>query len=333
LLGLVAFAALVSFKAQEMHRYLDLRGKWKFTISNHENWNRIDFFDNAWDEIQVPSAWENEGYHGYNGYGYYRRNFSIPATVQDNGLYLFLGYIDDVDEVYLNGVKIGSSGSFPPHYMTAYKSFRSYAVPKGLLRPGAKNTIAVKVYDSQLDGGILHGKVGIYGERNPMDIAVDMRGKWKFNLGDNMEYRNENFDDSGWDDMIVPSFWEDRGYHNYDGYAWYRKEVEIPAELKGKQIVLVLGKIDDVDETYLNGKKVGQIGNFDRRIPEKYSWNDHEELRAYFLEPSDFKAGETNTIAIRVYDFSLGGGIYKGPIAIVELDKFVSYWRQQQSGK
>ena len=43
---------------------------------------------------------------------------SFDGTELDKNLdfSLFLGNIDDVDEVYLNGHKIGFSGTFPPKY-------------------------------------------------------------------------------------------------------------------------------------------------------------------------------------------------------------------------
>jgi len=43
-----------------------------------------------------------------------------------------------------------------------------------------------------------------------------------------------------------------------------RHELTVPADLKGKDIYLNVGKIDDADETYFNGVKVGGMGSFPR---------------------------------------------------------------------
>ena len=77
-------------------------------------------------------------------------------------LYLMMGRIDDADEVYLNGKEIGKSGKFPPDYVTAYDRTRKYIIPAGYLKEDGENVIAVKVYDSYLEGGIVDGPTGIY---------------------------------------------------------------------------------------------------------------------------------------------------------------------------
>ncbi len=58
--------------------------------------------------------------------------------------------------------------------------------------------------------------------------------------------------------------WEMQGYDAYDGFAWYRQKVFIPSSMKKQKLsemgglVLYLGRIDDVDVTYLNGQVLGQ---------------------------------------------------------------------------
>ena len=91
-----------------------LKGKWQFSIGMNEEWISPKFNDSSWETIKVPSTWEDQGFNGYNGYAFYRKNINIPSTYKGRMLYLNMGYIDDVDEVYLNGHKIGSTGSFPP---------------------------------------------------------------------------------------------------------------------------------------------------------------------------------------------------------------------------
>ena len=51
--------------------------------------------------------------------------------------------------------------------------------------------------------------------------VLDLRGKWKFELGDDANRASVAFDDSKWAEIFVPSPWEDEGYPGYDGYAWY----------------------------------------------------------------------------------------------------------------
>ena len=104
-------------------------------------WAEFDYDDSDWEEILVPSSWEDEGYYNYNGYAWYRKHFDFPKNITNNVVYISLGYIDDVDEVFLNGKLVGSTGSFPPNFGTAYNALRKYPVPKEMFKSGGENII------------------------------------------------------------------------------------------------------------------------------------------------------------------------------------------------
>ncbi len=150
-----------------MHVIVNLSGKWKFKIGDNKAWAAEKLNLDEWEDIKVPSSWENQGFPGYDGYAWYRTEFTLGTEYSNSTLQLLLGYIDDVDEVFLNGVKIGQKGSFPPSFWTAYNSERNYQMPAGVIKYNQKNTLAIRVYDAQLDGGILHGNIGIYAKNQP----------------------------------------------------------------------------------------------------------------------------------------------------------------------
>ena len=77
---------------------------------------------------------------------------------------------------------------------------------------------------------------------------LDLRGHWKFEIGDNMEWAKPDYNDKDWESIFVPNEWEDEGFPGYDGFAWYR--ITFSAEdLMGHDILyLRLGYIDDCDE-------------------------------------------------------------------------------------
>jgi hypothetical protein len=318
--------------AKDYELLVDLEGRWKFSIGDDENYAQITYLDSDWEEIFVPSSWEDQGYHGYNGYAWYRKSFQIPRKIKGGIVYLSLGYIDDVDEVYLNGYLVGFTGSFPPEYETAYNSYRRYPVPANLLKENADNIIAVRVYDSQLVGGIIHGDIGIYAEKELFEIEVDLSGKWKFETGDNKDWNKKDFDDTDWDEIIVPSRWETQGYRNYDGVAWYRKKFIIPNNLLNEKLVVVLGKIDDIDEAYLNGKLIGSTGKIKEDPWESNFGPEWQEFRGYYVLKDLLKSGE-NVLAVRVFDAFKDGGIYEGPIGIVKQEDYVKYWKKAKSKK
>lgn len=298
--------------AQDLDRLLNLRGDWKFSIGDREEWANADYDDSDWEEIYVPRRWEREGFNGYDGYAWYRTKFSGDELEKDGAHYLRLGYIDDVDEVFFNGVKIGFSGSFPPRYSTAWNAKREYRIPNALLNYDGDNVIAVRIYDKGGEGGIYSGEVGLLVADPAYNEVYSLEGLWKISRRDREEFADTEFDDSRWEDIVVPSNWKTIGMRNYQGFAWYRHQFDIPAGGKETEFTLIGGYIDDFDEIFINGVKVGWTKD-GQRIGRSRSFR---ELRIYDIPKGVLKSGK-NTIAVRVEDIGDNGGIYEGPVTII----------------
>jgi sialate O-acetylesterase len=101
--------------AQEYEKVKDLKGFWKFSIGDNADWALPDYDDSDWERIYVPGTWEEQGFHGFDGYAWYRTTFYLNDFDHRSNYYLDLGFIDDVDEVYINGKRVGRTGSFPPY--------------------------------------------------------------------------------------------------------------------------------------------------------------------------------------------------------------------------
>lgn len=306
-----------------------LKGPWLFSIGINEEWTTAKFNDSSWESIKVPSPWEDQGYNGYNGYGFYRKKVNIPSTYKGRMLYLNMGYIDDVDEVYLNGHKIGSTGSFPPDYNTAFNAERIYYIPEEYIVFDGQNQIAVKVYDSEQQGGIVSGDIGLYGGKAAANFEVNLQSMWKFQPGDDIRRKEPDFNDSGWGEILVPSKWEDQGYRDYDGPAWYRKSFIYQSTTDDK-MVIILGKIDDIDQVYINGVLVGSTGNFKDETSTGQEWT---AFRGYYIPDGVLKKGQKNTVAVRVIDTGGDGGIYEGPVGIISQTKYIEYWRKIKNNR
>jgi sialate O-acetylesterase len=319
----------MSAEGDRHERIMDLRGQWNFMIGDDLQRSAPHFNDSGWESIMVPSSWENQGFPGYDGYAWYRKQVTMSSANRGSAHVLFMGYIDDVDEVFFNGVKIGHKGAFPPYYSTAYNTERQYAIPAELIKYDQSNTIAVRVYDAQLEGGIIRGPVGIYIRHRELPPDIDLEGYWKFKTGDDMAWRLSGHNDEDWQMISVPGYWEDQIQGNYDGFAWYRKQFRAPASAESKRYVLMLGKIDDLDEVYINGQLVGSTGEIHPSPYMIHKGNHYSQDRLYYLDDKTIKPGQLNTIAVRVYDADGGGGIYTGSIGLVELKRFVSHWRRK----
>ena len=89
----------------------------------------------------------------------------------------------------------------------------------------------------------------------------------KFRVGDDASWAGVNVDESSWRDIKNTMTWTSQGVKVENGFGWYRYHVTIPKSLLEKSdlketVDFNMGKIDDADEVYLNGKLIGKTGGF-----------------------------------------------------------------------
>ncbi len=112
-----------------------------------------------------------------------------------------------------------------------------------------------------------------------------------------------------WQTMPVPGTWEDNSegrLARYDGIAWYRCRVEIPASWRGQELRLQVNDVDNAHEAFVNGSKVGSAGSF----PPNYT-NAFTTKGDYPIAASLTTHERGLWIALRVYDNDGRGG-FKG---------------------
>lgn len=310
---------------------LSLQGKWKFTIGNNLDYSKITYDDSDWSLIEVPSFWENQGFPGYDGYAWYRRYFSLPEKLKKHYLYLRLGRIDDVDEVFLNGYKLNQWGYHGEFYRSSLAMDREYEIPPQLLDLEKQNLIAVRVYDHQGSGGIYQGPVGIF-SRPEIDklLLINLSGFWKFHSSDSLVWASPDFDDADWDSLLVPCFWEHQGYPKLNGFAWYRKNIYLPDTYSSLELMLVAGKINDIDEIYFNGVLIGKTGSVHPLVSEINGLSTWRIERFYEIPSKLIKWNEQNVIAVRVYDYTRTGGIWYGPLGLTTNKAYIRYLKQTE---
>ena len=134
--------------------------------------------------------------------------------------------------------------------------------------------------------------------------VIDVSAKDPAHQFDNLDFRDSacsrpEFNDSTWRTMKLPTYWEATEVGEFDGAVWFRKKIEIPRNWLGRALKVELGPADDMDETYVNGVKVGGLlgGGF---------W---ATPRVYVV-PKDIVKDSILTLAVRVIDIGGGGGIY-----------------------
>ncbi len=183
---------------------------------------------------------------------------------------------------------------------------------------------------------------------NKKNGIIDISTGWKFQTGDNLKWAEADFDDSKWDEIPTDYFWEkNEKYAKYDGYAWYRIKVLIPSSLIDNafykdSLQFIIGHLDDTDQTFLNGKLIGQNG---KTISENSGFSNdfigdpkaYKIVRKYVLPANDSRIlwDQENTIAIRINDdHGLGGMNNSSPsISMINLKDFLKILPKNSSFK
>ena len=253
-----------------------LNGKWKFYwqrgLKNQpENSQLVSFDDSHWDEINVPSVWQTEGYsvpyyyastfpkafsrtkskipsidHNMQEIGFYRKTFVLDEVFDNREVFLHFGAAKSALEVYVNGEFVGySQGSMAPHEFDVTK----------VLKKG-ENVITAKLYRFS-DGSYLEDQdmwwlCGIYRD-------VYLFAEPKVCLRD--FYFKTDFDDTYNDSNVTLNMY-------FDNYNNIRGKIKVSAKLiDSKNEEIELGS----SEKELSGGKETITYNKTVKSPDKWS--------------------------------------------------------------
>jgi len=142
--------------------------------------------------------------------------------------------------------------------------------------------------------------------------------EWRFitdpdNTGLDKGYEKADFNDAKWKTISTLTFWEQQGYRDYDGYAWYRVHLTVPQEWKKhKKIILRFGAVDESFSLYVDGKLAKEWPYDGAKDPDL--WKKPRPVDVTSL----LNYGGENVLAVRVQDTSGAGGIWKSVLVIYE---------------
>jgi alpha-galactosidase len=208
---------LCKFNSSAQNKGAIFLPKAKFITGDNQIWSNASFNDESWKEIETGKVWQNQSYANYHGYAWYRIHVRIPSSLKNNALWkdslrIFLAHVNDVDDTYLNGVKIGHIGGFPDEqggYVSKWPAIRDYhlAITNPAIRWDEENIIAIRVYDGGGTGGIFMGKPYIdmvekmdgisvsmsnqtlkYNSNNSVNAAVVIENKFNTTVPGSIEY-------------------------------------------------------------------------------------------------------------------------------------------------
>ena len=171
--------------------------------------------------------------------------------------------------------------------------------------------------------------------------AVPLYGPWNFTLGDSPVdpktgqplWAEPGFDDSKWETVdltpnegavspiagssgYVPG-WTARGHAGYSGYAWYR--IRVRCQGGGSNPLSLAGpaNVDDAYQVFVNGKLLGNFGNFSAKQPVIY----YSQPFQFRLPESCQQDGPAQVLAFRLWMEPLtllnvpdAGGMHSAPV-------------------
>lgn len=140
---------------------------------------------------------------------------------------------------------------------------------------------------------------------------LDVSGGWTFATDpQNVGLAHKWYQSAGeavlWKPIRIGLSWEDQGYSNYKGIAWYRTSVQLPAQLP-HQLYLYFGQVDKSYRIFINGQEVthSQV-----HWPRRLTYTD---VTAFV------KAGARNDVVVRIEPGERGSGIRLGPVTLTDV--------------
>lgn len=109
--------------------------------------------------------------------------------------------------------------------------------------------------------------------------------------------------ETGWSQISTGRSWESEGFPALDGWAWYRRSVEL-RDWGDRELHVHIEGADDYYELFVNGEWAGTGGDLERRITAYEEARSHDATRLVGSE------GRIE-IAVRVYDWYGAGGLHR----------------------
>lgn len=179
-------------------------------------WQQPNYNDSNWTKINAPNIWEKQGLADLDGEICFRKTIEIDAADAGKVALLQLGTIDDDDETYLNGVKLGET--------KGYNQARKYQVEAGVLKPG-KNVIVVMVKDNGGGGGF-------YGDAENMKLTIgnkhqSLAGVWLYKIK-SIVAPSLNLDPNSYPSLLFNAMINPLIPYAIKGAIWYQGEANTP---------------------------------------------------------------------------------------------------------
>jgi sialate O-acetylesterase len=143
----------------------------EYDVGLQGNWTAPEFDDSGWKEARIPGGFAELGVPDTPAVVWFRKEITLPDPLPQGLAMMYLGEIERMDTVYVNGTFVGGSAWV--------KNPRVYFLRAGVLKPG-RNLIAIRVLKTKPDGGFLAKPEDLHlalGDHNSIPLAGQWKGK------------------------------------------------------------------------------------------------------------------------------------------------------------
>jgi hypothetical protein len=245
----------------------------------------------------------------------FERNFFLPEEFEYS-LFCGLHMTDRYVWVYTEHLKWWTNEKLPQAYWDALRHARdprpiddatySGRKVKGFDGPPPPQASKQSGYSDEATFGDLEGK---------WDFIADLPKTWQFRAdpeqaGEKGRWFAPGLDLTDWREMEIGKFWDEQGVR-YTGVAWYRLTWTPPAAdvPPGAKVCLWFGAVDELATVWVNGVRAGAH----TEAPD-VGWDKRFSIDV----TGKLRLAEPNTIAVKVSNTTLAGGIWKSVKLAVE---------------
>ena len=140
-----------------------------------------------WKLEEVPASWKrltSGRYVSKGGFSWFRCLVEVPADWEGTPAELFVEAVDDAREIYFNGQRVGSLGTFPPEYRSGLGRSERLALKAGLVLYGQANLVAVRIHQNQSRSNFNVAAPVLFAGKK----AIRLQGKWEATPGDDLAW-------------------------------------------------------------------------------------------------------------------------------------------------
>ncbi len=143
----------------------------QYDIGLKGNWAAPEFDDSTWKQVTLPGGFAELGVPDTPALAWFRKEIDLPDPLPSGRAMMFLGIIERMDTVWVNGKEAGGSAWV--------ENPRVYFMRPGVLKPG-RNILAIRVMKIKPDGGFMSKPEGLHlvlGDKTNIPLAGAWKGK------------------------------------------------------------------------------------------------------------------------------------------------------------